>query len=253
MQNQTSLENFDRDERSLASESSQSQDSSSPNHATYGKHSKTWKLKVQGVLIEFDKPIISVREALLAAGFDPTKPWHIFLISEGNRKDELTVDAQIDLRAEGIEKLRLMQRNVDNGDGATLQQRRAFQLLPTDHLHLDCLGLRWETILVEQRRWLLIHDFALPAEFTPKCCTLALEIPANYPASQIDMFYFAPWVGRRDGGDIPSIQIRATIDGMEYQGWSRHRNASCPWDANTDNISTHLVLVESCLAKEVGQ
>jgi hypothetical protein len=253
MQNQAIPEDFDRDSRSLAPDSSQSQEPSSHEQAISGKENRTWKLKVQGVIIEFDKPIISVREALLAAGFDPTKPWHIFLISDGNRKEELTTDAQIDLRAEGIEKLRLMQRNVDNGDGTTIQQRRAFPLLPIDHLHLDRLELRWETVLVDQRRWLLIHDYVLPVELTPQSCTLALDIPATYPASQIDMFYFAPWVGRSDGREIPSVQIRATIDGMEYQGWSRHRNAISPWDANTDSVRTHLVLVESCLAKEVSQ
>ena len=251
MQNQTNPENIDRSEQSLAPDLIQGQDL--PENAHSNDQKKTWELKVQGVLINFDQPIVTVREALIAAGFDPAKPWHIFLISSGNRKEELTIDAQIDLRGHGIEKLRLMQRNVDNGDATTLQQRRAFTLLPTDHVYLDRLGSRWETVQVDQRRWLLIHDYALPAGFTPQSCTLALEIPPSYPASQIDMFYFAPWVGRSDGVEIPSIQIRATIDGVEYQGWSRHRNASSPWDANTDNISTHLVLVESCLAKDSGQ
>jgi hypothetical protein len=251
MQNQANPENIDRNERSLAPDLTQSQDLPAKVHTNNQK--KTWELKVQGILIKFDKPIVTVREALIAAGFDPTKPWHIFLIFSGNRKEELTIDAQIDLRVYGIEKLRLMQRNVDNGDATKLQQRRAFTLLPTDHLYLDRLDSRWETVQVDQRRWLLIHDYVLPAEFTPQSCTLALEIPPSYPASQIDMFYFAPWVARRDGVEIPSIQIRATIEGVEYQGWSRHRNGSAPWDVNTDNISTHLVLVESCLAKELSQ
>lgn len=251
MQNQANSENIDRTERSLAPDLNHSQEL--PGKAHSNDQKEKWELKVQGIVIKFDKPIVTVREALIAAGFDPTKPWHIFLISSGNRKEELAIDAQIDLRAHGIEKLRLMQRNVDNGDATRLQQRKAFALLPIDHLYLDRLGLRWETVQVDQRRWLLIHGYSLPAEFTPQNYTLALEIPPSYPASQIDMFYFAPWVGRRDSVEIPSIQIRATIDGVEYQGWSRHRNASSPWDANTDNISTHLVLVESCLAKELSQ
>ncbi len=253
MQNQANPEDFDRDERSLAPGSNPNQAHNKPADSKSGAHHKTWKLKVQGVNVEFDKPIISVREALLAAGFDPTKPWHIFLISQGNQKEELGVDGQIDLRNPGIEKLRLMQRNVDNGDGNPTQQRRAFQLLSIDQQHLDRMGLRWETVLVEQRRWLLIHDYALPAGYAPQCCTLALDIPANYPASQIDMFYFSPWASRKDNGVIPSIQVRAIIDGIEYQGWSRHRGGTCPWDPVTDNVSTHLVLVESCLEKEIRQ
>lgn len=217
-----------------------------------GDH-KTWKLKVQGALVEFHDPIVLARDAMTAAGFDPEKPWHIFLIVKGREKEEISVDSKIDLRTPGIEKIRLMQRNVDNGDGLQPVLRRAFQLLETDHQYLDGLGLRWETVFIEKKRWLVIHDFLLLPGYTPETSTLALDVPADYPASQIDMFYFAPWVSRSDGVTIPSIQIRAAIDGVEYQGWSRHRNSKCPWDPNTDNVRTHLALVESCLARELGQ
>jgi hypothetical protein len=89
--------------------------------------------------------------------------------------------------------------------------------------------------------------------YVPDKTTLALDIPADYPASQIDMFYVHPWVARADGGTIPSIQVRAAIEGLEYQGWSRHRNGSSPWDPTSDSVRTHLVLVESCLVRELGQ
>lgn len=253
MPNQANPDHFGREERPLAPDSIPSQDINDLSNSPEAGNAKTWKLKVQGVIVEFDKPIILAREALVAAGFDPGKPWHIFLIVQGHEKDEITVDTQIDLRAPGLEKIRLMQRNVDNGDGQLPTLRRMFQLLDIDHQHLDRLGLRWESVLVEKRRWLLIHDYPLPAGYTPEKCTLALDVLEDYPASQIDMFYFAPWVSRTDGGVIPSIQVRATIDAVEYQGWSRHRNNSCPWDPSTDNVCTHLVLVDSCLAREVGQ
>lgn len=243
---------LDRDARSLAPGSNPDQDKDKPAEGQEGNHVKTWKLMIQGVVVTFDKPIILAREALIAAGFDPSKPWHIFLIIKGHEKEEISPDTPIDLRRDGLEKLRLMQRNVDNGDGQSLALRRDFQLLDIDHQHLERLGLRWETVLLEKRRWLVIHDFPLPAGYVPAKCTLALDIPADYPASQIDMFYFAPWVSRQDGSAIPSIQVRATIDGAEYQGWSRHRNGTNPWDPFTDNVGTHLVLVDSCLAREVG-
>jgi hypothetical protein len=87
----------------------------------------------------------------------------------------------------------------------------------------------------------------------PAVSKLALDIPKEYPSAQIDMFYFAPAVARCDGQAIPSTQVTASIDDVAYQGWSRHRKSTNPWDPNTDNVATHLALVESCLAREFGE
>ena len=211
-----------------------------------------WKLKVQGVVLEFDQPEVKVADAMAQAGFDPTKAWHIYLIVHG-QKTEVTADQIVDMRTPGIEKIRLMQRNVDNGEGQQPAPRRLFKLLAADHAYLDSLALRWETVFEGERRWLLMHDYPLPAGYAPATTTLALDIPKDYPASQVDMFYFAPFVGRTNGVEIPRVQVRATIDGAEYQGWSRHRNAASAWDSAADNVRTHLVLVETCLAKELGE
>jgi len=141
---------LDREERSAAPGSSpESQEKANPVPEPGRGQPEKWKLKIQGVTLEFDEPAILVRDALLAAGFDPGKSWHIFLIVQGRQKEELSVDAQVDLRTPGIEKIRLMQRNVDNGDSQGVVTRRAFQLLDSDHEYLDRLGLRWETMLIE--------------------------------------------------------------------------------------------------------
>lgn len=212
-----------------------------------------WKLKVQGMVLDYDIPKVKVEDAMRRAGFDPSKAWHIYLIVQGQPKQEVSADFVVDLRTPGIEKIRLMQRNVDNGDGTQAPPTRAFKLLPADHTYLDSLGLLWETVLEGERRWLLIHDYQLPAGYAPTKVKLALDVLRDYPASQIDMFYFAPFVRLADGREIPSTQVRAIIAGVEYQGWSRHRNASSLWDPNADSVRTHMALVETCLAKELGE
>jgi len=212
-----------------------------------------WQLKVQGVVLDYDVPTVKVEDAMRRAGFDPSKAWHIYLIVQGHPKQEVAADFVVDLRTPGIEKIRLMQRNVDNGDAAQAPPTRAFKLLPADHAYLDGLGLRWETVLEGERRWLLLHDYPLPAGYAPAKVRLALDVLKDYPASQIDMFYFAPFVHLAGGREIPSTQVRASIAGVEYQGWSRHRNGSSLWDPNTDSVRTHLALVETCLAKELGE
>jgi len=214
---------------------------------------RVWKLRVQSVTLEYGTPEVIVRDAMKRAGFDPTKAWQIFLLVEGQPKKSLTVDSIVDLRTPGIEKIRLMQSNVDNGDGKKSESVRQFDLLDVDVKHLNELGVRWETILEDQRRWLLIHDFRPITGYAPGTTVLALDIPKDYPAAQIDMFYFSPWISRADGQAIPSTQVRAIIRGSEFQGWSRHRNAGDPWDPNTDNLMTHLALVEGCMHKEFAQ
>ena len=120
---------------------------------------------------------VKVSDAMRRAGFDRTKAWHIFLIEEGHPKQEITVDTIIDLRKPGIEKIRLMQRNVDNGDGLSTQLNHDFALLDVDTVYLDRLGLQWQTIARTERRWLLIYDYPLSSGYVPTTTTLALDIP----------------------------------------------------------------------------
>ncbi len=213
----------------------------------------TWKLKVQGETLEYDFPEVMVADAMTRAGFDPKKAWHIYLIVKDQPKKEVSIDYIVDLRSPGIEKIRLMQRNVDNGDGQRQAQRRQFKLQKVDEQFLDGMGLRWEALMEGQTQWLVIHSYNLPAGYEPQTVRLALNIHKDYPAAQIDMFYFWPHVHLAGGRAIPSTQVTATVDGVVFQGWSRHRNEASKWDESCDNVRTHMALVETCLGKELGE
>lgn len=211
-----------------------------------------WKLNVHGVLIDVSTPTISVSEAMEQAGFDVTKPWHIFFKTKGEPKREVGLNDQIDLDAPGTEKLLLIPRNVDNGEGPQAP-RREFTLLDADVSYLDRLQLRWETLIEGNRRWLLIRDYPLPNGYTASSTLLALEIPPAYPAAAIYGFYAYPPLVLTSAREIPSTQLRATLLGSAFHGWSRHRGAHAPWDPANDNIVTQLGLVEAALAKEIGE
>ena len=211
-----------------------------------------WELNVQGVALTFNEPAVGVRAAITKAGFNPEEGWQIFLKVKGEPKRTMELDDVIDLRKEGIEKLRLSPKEVINGE-VVVQPQRAFALLGVDDEHLDGLGCKWETVVSEGRRWLLIHDFQLPVGFNRPTALLALDIPPTYPGAEIDMFYFNPPVGLANGGGIPSTHITATINGIVFQGWSRHRGPQSRWNPTTDNVVTHLGLVEGALHKEVEQ
>jgi hypothetical protein len=216
-------------------------------------HQKMWKLRVQGVTLEYDVPHVKVGDAMKRAGFDPTKAWDIYLLVAGLPKQKVDVEFVVDLRTPGIERIRLMQRNVDNGEAPLTVSRREFRLLGVDEEHLNATGLQWETVKCSERRWLVIHNYPLPSGYTPAVAKLALDIPIDYPQAQLDMFYFQPAVARADGVAIPNTHIQAIIEGVQFQGWSRHRNGAHPWDPFSDNVATQLALVEHSLAREFGE
>ena len=211
-----------------------------------------WRLNVQGVLLELFAPTVVVREALVLAGFNPDQGWQIFLKVTGQPKQPVQLTTEIDLRTPGLEKLRLTPKDVNNGDGLAIPCR-AFALLDIDEAHLDRLGLRWETIIEANRRWLLLHDYLLPVGYTVTDTKLALEIPPTYPGAQIYGFYAYPPLALACGRVIQSTQLRGSLLGAEYHGWSRNRGSAAPWNSATDNVLTQLALVDAALAKEVGE
>lgn len=212
----------------------------------------TWILNVQGVRLELHAPEVTVRDAIAQAGFDVHQAWHIFLKVAGQPKQEVQLDTVIDLRRPGIEKLRLTPRDVSNGE-TSIALRYDFALIEADEQFLNLHHAMWETRLDNQRRWLLIHNFPIPQGYTAQRATLALEVPPNYPAAQIDMFYAHPPLALVSGRAIDATQVTVQISGQTYQRWSRHRGGAAPWRPESDSVITHLALVESALAKEVSQ
>ncbi len=211
-----------------------------------------WKLNVQGVVLDLFAPNIVVREALVEAGFNPDQGWQIFLKIEGQQKLPVELTTVIDLRTPGIEKLRLTPKDVNNGEAPAVPCR-TFALLDIDEAHLNRLGLKWETLVEAERRWLLLYDYPLPAGYTVARTSMALEIPPTYPGAQIYGFYAYPPLALASGCAIASTQLRGVLQGVEYHGWSRNRGPGAPWSPATDNVVTQLAMVDAALAKEVGE
>lgn len=211
-----------------------------------------WKLKVQGVPLEFDKPHVTVREAAERAGIDLSLDWKITLTLVGHESQKKTINDTIDLSAPGVEKLRFTPNDVGNGEVAGAP-RRVFNVLPADVAYLERLGLRWETCMgTDGLRYLLIHDYELPSGYNRRHIQLALQVLPGYPAEGLDSFYVYPPVALSSGILPPNVQLTAQIDGLGFQGWSRHRTTT-PWNPHADNLISQMALVEGCLHKEVEQ
>ncbi len=225
-------------------------DLSAPGVERLRTQKRSWKLDVHGVMIEVDQPTILVRDALINADIDPNAGWTIRLKIRGEPKRKVTLDDMIDLSYPGIERLKLIEDKINNGEAATPIQRQ-FRLLDKDEQYLDSCGLLWETVN-DGRRWLLVHHYLLPDGYTEKSCCLAIEVPQNYPVAEIDMFYCLPHLALVCGTKIPQTENRQVIQGREFQRWSRHRDPG-QWSAVRDSVMSHLGLVEESICREVAQ
>lgn len=128
--------------------------------------------------------------------------------------------------------------------------RRQFTLPARDREFMDTRGLEWETINDAGGQWLLISDFRVPSGYSTERVTLGLMIPPGYPDAQIDMAYFSPDLLRTNGRAINAISFQQ-LDGRNFQRWSRHRTARNAWRPGEDDVSSHLLLVEGWLEKEL--
>jgi len=130
--------------------------------------------------------------------------------------------------------------------------RRQFMLPETDSTFLGTPGLRWETIIQNKSRWLIVHDFEPPEGYNHRRVFLAILISPGYPDTQLDMVYFSPALARLDGRVIGALST-TTLDGKTYQRWSRHRTGLNPWRPGEDDLSSHLELVKHWLERELGK
>jgi hypothetical protein len=213
---------------------------------------KEWKLNVHGVIITSDNPTIVASEAMRLAGFDPTEDWNLILKVKDQPKKSIAVSDVIDLSAPGIEKLRLMRKEIVNGE-KPLGQRIDFALLEKDIAYLNASGLQWETLLDGQRRWLIIRNYLLPKGYNHDKTDIAIDIPLVYPNAALDMFYCNPSLCLKSGTAIAQTESQQAIAGKSFQRWSRHLAPSTRWNPATDSIITQMTVVEESLLREVGE
>lgn len=127
--------------------------------------------------------------------------------------------------------------------------RRQFRLPEADEAHLDGLGRPWESIIDGEVRWLLVHQWSLPAGYTHPAVSVAVRIETGYPETQLDMVYVFPHLARVDRQPINNLSNQS-IGGCDWQRWSRHRTPANPWRPGVDDLSAHLFLVDDWFARE---
>jgi hypothetical protein len=118
-----------------------------------------------------------------------------------------------------------------------------------DRGYLETRGLSWEAVKEGGTLWLVVHDYPVCPGYNLGQVAAALQIPASYPDTQIDMIYFSPALVRADGTAIGQLSAH-TFDGKAWQRWSRHRTGTNPWRRGYDCVETHFLLVDEWLERE---
>ena len=127
--------------------------------------------------------------------------------------------------------------------------RRQFELPGLDREFLERRHLPWEAVIEQSGRWVILHEYPVPGGYNHVTVSAALQLPASYPDTQIDMVYFYPHLVRTYGEAIGGLSPQ-TLAGKNWQQWSRHRTAANPWRRDYDCIETHVLLVDEWLERE---
>lgn len=128
--------------------------------------------------------------------------------------------------------------------------KRDFRFPEADEAHLDSRELPWEAVVDGNQRWLLIHDWPIPVGYNHATATLGLMIPLAYPDAALDMVYFTPELLLLDGRPIRRLSPHLAM-GLTWQRWSRHYTAANPWRIGEDDLSSHLILANTWLEREL--
>ena len=130
-----------------------------------------------------------------------------------------------------------------------MAQRQQFTLRENDKTFLLNYGLPWEA-MHEGSQWVLIHNFPTHGGYIQAEVSIAVRLETGYPHAQLDMVYVYPHLQRRDGQIIPATQATQTLDGKQWQRWSRHRTSTNPWRPGEDSLETHIYLIEDWFIRE---
>lgn len=216
----------------------------------YAKKGKTppkghkYKIKIDRENYTVDKECMTGAEILAEAGKTPEKFMLRQIFSNGN---VITIQPEqvVCFTEPGIEKFKTLANDHTEGEAP----RRGFPLLEEDEAYLNHLGLKWESIVEGDNRWILIYEYPIVEGYNTDKATIAVRIAANYPDVQLDMLYFYPPLSRKDGVPINRLSP-LSIDGKSFQQWSRHRTQANPWRPGIDDLSTHVALADMWLSKE---
>jgi hypothetical protein len=205
---------------------------------------RRYRIRIDRPHYETTDPKPNGRQILALAGKTP----ETHLLSQkvtGGAPIPIAADQEVDLRAKGVERFMTVPREATEGR----ELRRQFKLPAEDMEFLEGRGQEWETVVDGGAQWVLMQGFFIPSGYNVGQATAAIRIIANYPEAALDMVYFEPHLSRADGKSINALSAY-TLDGRNFQQWSRHRPGNS-WRVGEDNLATHCTYAMGWLKDEL--
>lgn len=208
----------------------------------------SYRIRVDKLVFTVNVSHMTGRQILTLAGKVPVERFKLFQqMHGGGQPQRIELDQSVDFTTPGIERFKTLP--VDSTDGLA-KPRRDFRLPESDEVFLESLGLRWEAVIDEGVKWVIVYGYPLPQGYNVSTVDLALRIAPDYPTAQIDMASFCPALVRADGKGINGLSGHV-LDVRNFQQWSRHRTAQNPWRPGEDDLQSHVLLVEHWLHHEL--
>lgn len=105
----------------------------------------------------------------------------------------------------------------------------------------------WDASIDAGMVCLTITDFPVAVGLTPASCELLVRLPAGFPDTGPDMFWFASPVTRVDGQPIPATDVTETHLGRSWHRWSRHIGGA--WRPGVDDLRSYITYITTCLRR----
>ena len=124
--------------------------------------------------------------------------------------------------------------------------------IPEDELEsLKGDGLEYSIVPEGGMTCLVVRKFALPGGYNRTESDLLLRLPAGFPDTPPDMWWFSPPVRRKDGKGIQATEVVEHYMGKSWQRWSRHFADPSAWKAGRSGVESYLSIIRKDFEKWV--
>lgn len=203
------------------------------------RSAESFRLELDGRVIEWGAPVISGRVLKRLAGVDP-KTYGIWLEVRGEEDRPIDDGELVRLDKPGLERFFTGTVTSTEGGGEHVLPAR-------DRRYLDERGLTFREVRDGAQCGVIISGYALPQDrFQVPTADILILLPRGYPDARPDMFYSVPWLKLSGSEGFPRAANQPLqFDGQRWQRWSRH---SSEWRPGADGIWTMLKRVDAALA-----
>jgi hypothetical protein len=111
-------------------------------------------------------------------------------------------------------------------------------------------GLDYEVTADAGMTCVVFRAWGLPTGYDRSTADLLLRLPAQYPDTAPDMWWFEPAVNFADGRRPQATEATEQHLGRTWQRWSRHFSAG-QWQSGIDGLENYLALIRRDLERAV--